>query len=61
MANIKGGLSWRRFILLYNCLSSASVTVELIRHEQLKLQSGESQIDTDKQLDLFLRQQFKEE
>jgi len=46
---------------LYNCLSSASVTVELIRNEQLKLQSGESQIDTDKQLDLFLRQQFKEE
>jgi len=54
-------MSWRRFILLYNCLSSASVTVELIRNEQLKLQSGESQIDTDKQLDLFLRQQFKEE
>jgi len=53
-------MSWRRFILLYTCLSSGSVTVELHRYEQQKVHSGQSEINTDKQLDMFLRQQFKE-
>ncbi len=58
MPEIKSGMSWRRFILLYNCLSSASVTVEMIQHEQQKVQSGVSEINTDKQLDRYLKSQF---
>jgi len=58
MLELRAGMSWRRFILLYNCLSSASVTVELQKYEQHKVQSGQSEITTSKQLDRFLKQQF---
>ena len=58
MPEIKSRMSWRRFILLYNCLSSASVTVELQQYEQQKIQSGTSEITTDKQLDRYLKSQF---
>lgn len=58
MSELKAGMSWRRFILLYNCLSSASVTVELHKYEQQKVQSGQTDITSSKQLDRFLKQQF---
>jgi len=58
MPEIKAGMSWRRFILLYNCLSSGSVTVELQQYEQQKLQSGITEIGTDRHLDKYLKSQF---
>jgi len=58
MPEIKAGMSWRRFILLYNCLSSASVTVELQQYEKQKLQSGVTEIGTDRHLDRYLKSQF---
>ena len=58
MPEIKAGMSWRRFILLYNCLSSASVTVELLQYEQQKIHSETSEINTSKQLDRYLKSQF---
>lgn len=58
MQEILAGMSWRRFIVLYNCLSSSSVTVELRTSEMTQLQSGQTNITSGKMLDKYLKQQF---
>lgn len=58
MQEILAGMSWRRFIVLYNCLSSSSVTVELKTSEMTQLQSGQTNITSGKMLDKYLKQQF---
>lgn len=58
MQEILAGMSWRRFIVLYNCLSSSSVTVELRTSEMTQLQSGQTNITSSKMLDKYLKQQF---
>jgi hypothetical protein len=58
MQELNDGMSWRRFNVLYNCLSSQSVTVELKSHKMTQLNSGTTNITTDKHLDKYLKQQF---